>query len=95
MHELEKKMKVINENDERLKSYIAEKRLDAERIKQEKRQRQNSEALMIDHSTQGKDSESQRIKKLETLLKEERNRREFLERQWNESQYDETWGDQW
>ena len=89
MLELEKRMKLVHEKDERLKKYIAEKRSDAEKSKQEKRSRQNTDFL-INH---GKDHEDQteKIRKLELLLKEETKRREFLEKLWNETQYDEEW----
>ena len=73
MRELEKRMKIIHEKDERLKSYIAEKRLDAEKSKKKKRKRQNSEVLI----NPGKDPEDQaeKIRKVELLLKEEKKKR--------------------
>ena len=74
MLELEKRMKIIQEKDERLRKYIAEKRLKSEKTKKdEQRKRQNSDFLI----NQGKVQEdsAEKIKKLELLLKEEKKRR--------------------
>ena len=79
---LEERMKVIHERDERLKKYIAEKRLQAEKEAQAKKDIQNSDALI----NSGRDSQKEKIRKLEKQLDEERKRREFLEKQWKETQ---------
>ena len=74
MKVLEEKMTIIQQKDERLKKYIAEKRLNAEQAAQAKKQTQNSDALI----NSGKESKTEKIKKLEKQLDEERKRREFF-----------------
>ena len=84
---LEERMKVIHEKDEKLKKYIAGKRLHAEKEAQAKKDIQNSDALI----NSGRESQKEKIRQLEKQLDEERKRREFLEKQWTDTQYDEAW----
>ena len=44
MNELEKKMKIIREKDERLKKYMIEQRSNVEKIRKDKKDRQNSDS---------------------------------------------------
>jgi len=75
MDELEKKMKIIREKDERLKRYMTEQRSNAKKL----------------NNGKVRDDQTEKIKRLEKLLEEETKKREFLEKQWNETQYDEEW----
>ena len=73
MLELEKKMKIIHEKDERLKKYIAEQRSDAEKSKQEKKSRQNTDFLI--NSGKDREDQTEKIRRFELLLEEETKKR--------------------
>ena len=61
-----------------------------EKSKRDEERKRHNSAFLVNRS-QVQDDQTEKIERLELLLKEERKKREFLERQWSEVQYDETW----
>ena len=82
-------MKIKVEKDERTKRQIEatrskEKEQQAQRMKRDEEQKRQKRQWFEDQS-------GQKIKMLELQLAEERQKREALERQWMDAQYDDTW----